>query len=233
MSERLQWWVLKGGQLALFVGFLAAQQAAPPGRAAPRDLPPPVDAGDIRLFSLGEPAVAARVLGFWLLGFDSRAGQAVPFGSLDYVRLVGWLETIQALDPLSDMPVMSAAGVFVDVKDPARARRMIEFVHRAFLEAPALRWRWMAQVVLLAKYRLGDLELARRLAADLRARAGQAAVPAWARDMEVLILQDMGEFEAARRLIETMLARGDITDPAELRFLTARLEQVRRQLESE
>jgi hypothetical protein len=151
----------------------------------------------------------------------------VPYASLGYDRLAGWLGGIQALDPLAAYPGMAATGVFVGVKDRARARRMLMFVYRQFLEAPEHRWRWLAQATMLAKYRLEDLDLALKFARALREHAPRAEIPAWARDMEFIILQQMGEFEAARAVITAMLESGAVTDPAELRFLTSRLEEIK------
>lgn len=221
---------LKLIQLGLFLAFLAVQQfIAPDPLARQRPLPAPVDAETIRLLSLGEAMIASRLLSFWLLTFDTRAGAVVPFESLDYERLAGWLGVIQTLDPLTAYPSITASGVFVDVRDPARARRMLEFVYRQYLKAPARRWRWLAQATMLAKYRLDDRQLALKFARALRRHAAGTDMPAWARDMEFIILQQMGELEAARAVITALLDSGAVTDPAERRFLLSRLEEIQEQ----
>ncbi len=48
--------------------------------------------------------------------------------------------------------------------------------------------------------------------------------------MEVFILEDMNELEAARVLLGAMLESGAIHDPAEARFLRLRLEELERRL---
>ncbi|HEX7028778.1 MAG TPA: hypothetical protein VF268_16165 [Gammaproteobacteria bacterium] len=213
-------------QLGLLAGFVAAKLLTAPGVAPLKDVPPPVSAEDIRLLALGEAGLAAKLLEFWLLTFESQSGRIIKYESLDYDHLSGWLETIQQLDPLSNYPSLMASGVFIEVNDDRRARKMIDFVHRAFLMAPQHRWRWQARAVILAKYRLDDLELARRLARDLRIQAADHDIPGWARDMEVLILQEMGEFETARMLVGNLLNSGAVTDPDELRFLTTKLKEL-------
>lgn len=219
---------LKALQTGLLAGFVLVKILTVEDPGPAKNVPPPVPAGDIRALALGEAELAAKLLEFWLLSYDTQAGRVVKYESLDYDNLIGWFETIEDLDPRSDYPSLMASGVFVDVRDERRARKMIDFVHRAFLKAPATRWRWQARAVILAKYRLHDLPLARRLAEDLRLKAMQnPEIPAWARDMEFLLLQDMGEFEAARRLVGSLLDSGAITDPDELRFLTARLKELK------
>jgi hypothetical protein len=44
--------------------------------------------------------------------------------------------------------------------------------------------------------------------------------------MEVFILEDMSEFESARILLGGMVASGQVSDPAERRFLLERLKQL-------
>lgn len=229
-TPRLPESALKALQIGLLAGFMLLKFLTTQDSGHLKNVPAPVPAEEIRLLALGEPELAAKLLEFWLLSFDTQSGRVVKYESLNYDNLIGWFETIEDLDPRSDYPSLMASGVFVDVKDERRARKMIEFVHRAFLRAPAKRWRWQARAVILAKYRLHDLGLAKRLAEDLRLKARQnPGIPASARDMEFVLLQDMGEFEAARMLIGSLLDSGAITDPDELRFLIAKLKELKAQ----
>lgn len=225
--------ILKTLQIGLLAGFIAVKLLIAKDTVPLKNVPAPVPASDIRLVSLGESELAAKLLEFWLLSFDTQAGRIMKYESLHYGNLIGWFETIEELDPRSDYPGLMASRVFVDVRDVQRVKRMVNFVHRSFLKAPEKRWRWQAQAVILAKYRLNDLELARRLAEDLRIQAMNSDIPAWARDMEFLILQEMGEFEAARALVGSLLNSGAVTDSDELRFLTAKLKELKEQTHNE
>jgi hypothetical protein len=69
------------------------------------------------------------------------------------------------------------------------------------------------------------MPLALRYAEDITRHAGQALN--WARQMRIFILEDMGETQAAAVLLGGLLAGGEVTDPAEIRFLTERLEQLK------
>ena len=55
-------------------------------------------------------------------------------------------------------------------------------------------------------------------------------MPPWARQMEIFILEDMNELEAAKVLFASLLLSGALTDPAELRFLQQRLEELEARL---
>jgi hypothetical protein len=95
------------------------------------------------------------------------------------------------------------------------------------VRSPNERWRWLADATITAKHRLKDLALAQRFARDLRQHATGPNVPFWARDMQVIVLTEMGEFETAQGIIGGLLESGQIRDPAELRFLTGKLEEIR------
>jgi hypothetical protein len=105
---------------------------------------------------------------------------------------------------------------------------MLEFIYEQFLLDPDRRWPWLAHAALLAKHRLHDLPLARRYAAAIDRDTKAADVPLWARQMEVFILEDMNELEAARVLLGGMLASGKIHDADEARFLRQKLEELER-----
>ena len=195
------------------------------GRAA-LDLPPPPNAHALRLASLGEPEAAARLTMLYLQSFDLGGGNAAPYRNLDYRRLVEWLEAILALDPRSHYPLFAAARVYAETPDLARMRIALDFVYRQFLVDPDRRWPWLAHAALLAKHRLKDLPLARSYAQALERLTRAPDLPLWAKQMEIFILEDMNELEAAKIMIGGLLASGTITDPAELRLLKQRLEEL-------
>jgi hypothetical protein len=98
---------------------------------------------------------------------------------------------------------------------------MAEFVHEQFMQDPNRRWRWLAHVTVMAKHRLHDNTLALRYARDITRFAPVA--PGWARQMQIFILEDIGELESAKILLGGLLAGGEIKDERELHFLTERL----------
>ena len=214
-------WGVLAATLAAQVAWQSAQR---PGAPAAVDLPPPPTSGALRLASLGEPEAAARLFMLYLQAFDLGAGNALPYRELDYERLIGWLRAILALDPRSEYPLFSAARLYAEIPDAQKSRRMLEFIHDEFLKDPDRRWEWLAHGALVAKHRLKDLGLARRYAAAVQRHARASDVPLWARQMEIFILEDMNEFEAARIMLGGLLESGSVRDPAELRFLRERLQ---------
>ena len=203
--------------LAAQIAAQALQRADP---AAPPELPPAPGLPALRLASFGENEAAARLAMVHLQSYRAP----------DYARLLEWLGEILALDPRSQYPLFSAARVYAETADPARNRLALEFVYREFLRDPERRWQWVAHAALLAKHRLKDLPLARRYAQALEQHARGPAVPPWALQMEIFILEDMNELEAAKVLIASLLGSGALNDPAEMRFLRQRLEELEARL---
>jgi hypothetical protein len=223
-SERplsfVPWPVLATLLLALAVQIVL-HATAPAPRAEARDLPSPPELFALRVLAFGEEAALAGALMLWLQAFDHQPGLSLPFRELDYERVIAWLERILALEPRAHYPLLSAARVYTEVPDNARRRRVLDFVRASFLEDPGRRWPWMAHAVFVAAHRMGDLRLASELARELRINAVDA--PSWARQMELFVLEDLGELEAAKVLLGGLIESGAIADPNEIRFLMERL----------
>lgn len=212
---------------ALLLGAQLAVAITRPARApAAEDLPPPPRSAVLEVAALGEKAAFARLAMVYLQAFDLSSDNATPYRNLDYARLVGWLRAIRDVDPRSDYALLSAARIYAENPDPARSRMALAFVHESFLQDPDRRWPWLAHAALLAKHRLRDLALARRYAADVARLSHDPNLPDWARQMEVFLLEDMNEIDAARVLLGAMLAAGKIRDPAERRFLEHHLQEL-------
>lgn len=202
------------------------QASRPPARALAHDLPPAPSLATLQLAALGDPIALSKATMLYVQSFDDQAGISIAWRNLDYAKVALWLQRVLDLDPRSQYPLLAASEVYGAVSDPARARLMLDFVYARFSEDPNRRWPWLAHAALVAKHRLHDLPLARRYAAAIRMQATGANVPAWARELEIFIAEDMNELDAARALIGGLLQSGQITDPNELKFLAARLDQL-------
>jgi hypothetical protein len=200
-----------------------ALQPKPSARADALQDPPSITA--LRGAAMGEPIALAQLLTLYLQAFDNQPGISIPFLELDYRRVSAWLAAILELDPLEQYPLMMAAHLYGQVPDADRQRAMCEFVRRQFSADPNRRWRWLAHCAIMAKHRLGDTRLALSYADAITREARLAS--GWARQMQVFILEDLGEREAATVLLGGLLASGEVTDPTEIHFLSQRLEELK------
>jgi hypothetical protein len=187
--------------------------------AKAEDLPHPMSARAYVMSSFGEPVAAAKVLNLWLQAFDNQPGISIPLHSLDYGVVTDWLDTILELDPRGHYPMLVAARVYGSVSVDEKKREMMDYIFYKFNEDPNKHWRWLAHAVITAKHELKDMPLALKYAHALAEKATGENVPYWARDMKIIVLEDMGEVEAAKILVGGLISSGEITDPYELNFL--------------
>jgi hypothetical protein len=214
--------------LALATGLQIAWHALVPSRQAKaQDLEPPPTIATLQIASMGEPIALGKLLMFYIQAFDNQPGMAVPFQTQDYNRLEQWLSRISELDPSAQYPLLIASHLYAEVSDEKKKRQMLEFVYRRFLDDPNKHWKSLAHVTLIAKHQLKDLPLALRYAKAIRELATGKNVPNWAKQLEIFVLEDMNELESATILIGGLLETGQITDPHELRFLDARLKEMK------
>lgn len=200
----------------------------PPPTATASDLPPPPGSDALRLSALGDPVATAKMLMLWLQAHDNQPGISIPFRNLDYATVAGWMERILALDPRGQYPLLAASRIYAAVNDEARQRFILDFVYRQFFDDPQRRWPWLAHAAIIAKHRLDDLPLALEYARAVSEHARGPDVPSWARDMPVVILEEMGELEAATVMAGYLLESGRVTAPHEKRYLMQKLEELER-----
>lgn len=187
------------------------------------ELPKPPSALGFQVLSANESLAAAKLSTLWLQVFDSQAGRSASWSQLNYEFLVLWLQRLLQLDPDAQYPLLAATRLYGGAADLEKSRAMLEFVYARFQEAPAKRWRWLAEATVLAKHKLHDLPLALKYANALADTPKEAAVPSWARQLKWIILEDLGEMESARVVVGGLIASGEITDENELRFLSETL----------
>ena len=201
--------------------------------AKAKDLAPPLSTRSYVMSSLGEPIAAAKYLNLWLQAFDNQPGASLSFHQLDYPRLTQWLDTILELDPDGHYPMLVASRVYGSVKNPEKQRIMTDYVFSKFIEEPNKYWRWLAHAVITAKHELKDLDLALTYADALAEKATGENVPYWAKDMKIIVLEDMGQLEAAKILVGALIDSGEITDPYELNFLTHKIATLEEKMANE
>lgn len=208
--------------LALMLQLLWHSQQDPLVAEA-EDLAAPLSVRTYVMSSLGEPIAASKLLNLWLQAFDNQPGASLSFHQLNYPRLTKWLDTILELDPEGHYPMLVAARVYGSVQDPVKQRIMMDYIFYKFNEDPNKYWRWLAHVVITAKHELKDFDLALKYANALAEKATGKNVPYWAKDMKIIVLEDMGQVEAAKILVGALIESKEITDPYELNFLTQKI----------
>lgn len=190
----------------------------------------PASADFYKAIALGSDRLWSYLLLLGVQLHDNQRGRHINYIHLNYETLQDWLLTLYELNPLSDYPAFLAARVYGQVPDKNKVRTMITVIETLFRRNPQQHWRRMTEACLLAKHQLQDLPLALKLAKDINTLPKTIKLPFWARDMELVLLDELNQFESAQLLISSMLQSGEIRDEDEIRFLKFRLLKIQQAL---
>lgn len=183
----------------------------------------PLDLEFYQGLAMGSEQLLGYLLAIRVQLHDSQAGRHFLYSQIDYNRLIEWLNRVTELSPGTEYPMLLASRVYTTTKEPGRLRLIIGFIQQRFEDDPELHWRHMAEASVVAKHRLGDLELALAIAEKLARQPAELNIPRWARDIQFLLLAELNELESSIAIIESLLRSDAVYDPDEQRFLESKL----------
>jgi hypothetical protein len=190
----------------------------------------PFSAAVYRALAMGSEQLFGYLLALRLQLHDNQAGRHFRYQLIDYDLLVDWLDQISEVSEGTEYPMLLASRVYTSTSDHAQLRRILEFIERRFDDDPQLHWRRLAEASVIAKHKLGDLDMALDMARKLARQPASVEMPPWARDFEFLLLSELNEVESAIAIIEAMLQSGSVQDPDELHFLQGKLSELQQKL---
>ncbi len=195
--------------------FWPQAQGLRPPRSGLGMAPPPAVA---RVISFGDDQLFYRAAGLTLQNAGDWAGTLTPLAAYDYTRLIGWLELAAQMDRRSQYAPMLAGFYFGQSKNPEQVRLIIGHLRRLAAQNPQRHWRWLAHGVYLARYKVKDAALALELARQLAALPATNK-PVWTRELPAFVLAEAGERQAARDILEAILASTPDLHPSEQTFI--------------
>jgi hypothetical protein len=205
--------------IAFFVLNCAAWQIARPMQARWANVPPPPSAAGAAIGALGDRQFAFRTGGLMLQNFGDIGGRVTPLYKYDFNLLGKWFYLEDALDPRSVYVPWIAAYYYGGSQRGAEVRPVVDYLvmlGRRGGGGEIKNWRWMAQAVYLARFRLGDLNLALDLANEL-ASMYRPGMPGWVKQMPVFVLNAKGDKAAAYALMTAILKdEGKTMQPQEV-----------------
>jgi len=159
-----------------------------------------------------------RALALGLQNAGDFAGEMTPLKDFDYGRLAGWFSLLSEIDPDSQYIPALAGYYYGQSRNPDQLRHIVTYLQQLAVKYPQKHWRWLAYSVYLARHRIKDQSLALELAYQLAALQ-VADLPIWTRQMPAFVLADIGEKEAARDILEAILATSPDLQQAEQNFI--------------
>jgi hypothetical protein len=205
---RARHYPLYGLCLLFFAMNCALWQHARPMRPYWANTPPAPSAEGAAIGALGDRQFAFRASGLMLQNFGDTAGHVTPLKDYNFKMLGQWFMVEDALDPHSYFMPYIASFYYGASQDGSEIRPVIDYLaavgRRDDPQSAAYNWRWMAQAVWLARFRLHDNELALKLANELAAEY-KPGMPAWIKQMPVFVLRAKGDKDAAYALMVSIL----------------------------
>lgn len=215
--------LLAGFLIILLIQLLVVQFSLSRYEPVYKPLSAPLAASTYRIVAIGSDQLMGYLLSIRLQLHDNQSGKHIRYEQLNYRALIDWLDQIVLLNVQSEYPTMLASRVYGQTNDQKKLRIMVDFIQRSFTQDPQRHWRRMTEATILAKHKLGDLELALSIAEQLSSQPADIVMPHWARDMQFILLGDMNEFEAGKAIIAALLESAAIVDLDEQRFLKGKL----------
>lgn len=182
---------------------------------------PPVPTRECALMmTLGDSQFSYRFGAITLQNLGDGGGQTIPLKDYNFEKLGKWFWLLNYLDPASDHVPMLAAYYFGAVRTPKDVAVLVDYLGQIGQSPYGSKWRWLVQAIFLARHRLHDLHQALDLAYKLsRMEPVGDTLPEWARQMPAFVLKEQGDKQAARKIVEDLLASSQHFHPNEVNFM--------------
>ena len=188
--------------LALHVGLWAHNRTTKPDFIV---VPEPPSVQSAKAYGLGDDQLYFRRLAFTLQNAGDTFGRFTALKDYDYAKLEQWFHLMDALDKRSDMVPTMAGYYYSQSQNVSDVQYIINYlvahVERN-LDIPEKQWWWLVQAVYLANHRLKDRQQALDISYKILDFPADA-VPIWAKQMPAFLHEDMGESEAAFRIMQS------------------------------
>jgi hypothetical protein len=162
---------------------------------------PPPTAAAAQALSFGDSQFLYRYWALDLQNDGDTGGRATPMRDYDYDNVLGWLKSLQALDPRAQHHVFLATRYFSQTPHSADIRRLVDFIVDDVARAPARKWYWLTQAEEMAEYKLKDLPYALAIA-ETAAGYDFPEMPSWIWLFPAVLLQKEGRPADASAVID-------------------------------
>jgi hypothetical protein len=173
-------------------------------RAELEVLAPPPGALARTAAAAGDNQFMYRVWAFDLQNAGDTGGRATSMRNYNYDFVLGWLQTLRALDPRAHQHAFLAGNYFSLSQKKDDVHRIVAFLADDAARNPTEKWVWMVRAVEIAASRLKDTEYALVLSQRLAAFDVPSA-PFSILILPAIFLEKLGRYEEARRVVESVL----------------------------
>lgn len=185
-------------------------------RAHWANVPPAPSESGAGFMALGDRQFAYRSSGIMLQNLGNLGGSSTPLKDYDFKALGGWFRLLDRLDPESDFMPFLAAYYFGAAPEGTDISPLVDYLEETGSRPGDRNWRWLAQAVFLAHYRMNDFNRALELA-DKLSRMWEPGRPGWMKQMQAFLMAERGDRQAAYDLMIRIITDGkDDLHPEEI-----------------
>jgi len=187
-------------------------------------VPEPPSLRSAEAYSLGDKQFYFRRLAFTLQNAGDTFGRFTALKDYNYAKLAEWFALMDALDRRSEAVPTMAGYYYSQSQNAADAQYIVDYLvaHvKRNADIPEKKWWWLIQAIYLANHRLNDTQQALKIAYMLQDFPA-GSVPIWAKQMPAFIHEQLGENEAALRIMEMAFkeySEKDNISPGEVNFI--------------
>jgi hypothetical protein len=180
---------------------------------------PPTKIG-VALQSLGDDQFYFRQVAFKIQNAGDSWGRFTALKLYNYSKLEQWFYLLDSLDSISNFVPSLASYYYAQTQNKADTIHIVNYLSQHARKDMRKKWWWMAQAVYVANHRLGNKELALKLAYELAQDTPyDEDIPMWARQMPAFLHEKLGETAAAKKIIIDLLENFDTFTEGELNFM--------------
>ena len=173
----------------------------------------------INLLSLGDKQFFFRYSGFKIQNAGDSWGRFTALKDYNYQELIKWFYLLNNLDNISNYPPSMAAYYYGQTQNTDDTIYIIDYLRQHAKTNIREKWWWLIQAVYLANHRLKDKKIALEIAYELNAVPADVDMPIWARQMPAFIHEQLGENDAAKKIILGISNNFDDLSESEQNFM--------------
>jgi hypothetical protein len=173
----------------------------------------------VSILSLGDLQFYFRNLSFKIQNAGDSWGRFTALKEYNYAKLQEWFYLLDKLDSKSNFVPSLASYYYSQSQNVKDNIFIVKYLEDHALKDLRNKWWWMTQAVYIANHKLEDQKLALRLSYYLTTIPKDVNVPFWVRQMPAFIHEDLGEIDAAKRIIVDILTNFNKFTPGELNFM--------------
>lgn len=171
----------------------------------------------VKALSFGDEEFYFRLLALDIQNAGDTFGRFTELYKYDFKKLYAWFTLLDSLNNESDYMPFIASYYYSQTQYVPDVRYLVDYLYEHSHTRPEKKYWWLAQAVYLAQHKLGDNDLALKMAAPLEHATN---APYWVRQLPAFVHEKRGEMDDALRIIENIQANSKNIPDGELKFMT-------------